>query len=574
MRIASLALTNYRSFGEGCVEIHFPEDENLIAVIGANNAGKSSVLTAMQRVLTPGRDRPTLDDFHNRNTSSEVRIEVTLREPLRVANIYKSVDEIGGFFWRAWRKVKGDESGYLDSEHYAFKKGEPRTPYVPPASVGKKQVAADVDPPRWIPAPAGRLLAKLGPVHHLDLRLEDAFKTVGRGILARVFDLYRDDFAGDHNTYVIAEQEGPVLARDAYDRFMVRLAEILRTELLKTLESSLTGHLQDYLGREGQEARVALGLPAADELLRRLLDLRVCDRHGDLAMPVDRMGSGYQSLLRLALLETHVELGLGGANGLYLIEEPEAYLHPHLRRHVRRCLQQLADAGNDILLVTHDPDVIDLARPRSLLRLSKSSTATSSVYRVSQDIDLNYEGVARKVGAKGNGDLPFSNAAILCEGQDDVAVLRILAARCGIGLDALSVTVADCGGADNIPDYATLCSQLGIPYLVVTDGDESKAAHNERVTKRVEQLRTQVEDDPIGSYFAFGENLETGLAMTVKGFHHAVRAAENLVLDGVDVLPEVTGLLMSLEGFMRRVAPHVASEEQAEASTERTDHHA
>lgn len=559
MRIASLAVTNYRSFGEGRIEIQFPEDENLVAVIGANNAGKSSVLAALQRVLTPGRDRPSLDDFYNRDTSSEVRIEATLREPLRISNIFRSVDEIGGFYWRAWRKVKGDESGFLDSEHYAFKKGEPDTPYVPPASVGKKQVDAGVDPPRWVPVPAGRLLPKFGPVHHLDLRLEDAFKTFGRGILARVFDLYRDDFAGDHNTYVITEQEGPILARDAYDRFMVRLAEILRTELLEKIETSLTGHLQGYLGREGQEASVALGLPAADELLRRLLDLRVADRHGGPAMPVERMGSGYQSLVRLALLETHVELGLGGASGLYLIEEPEAYLHPHLRRHVRNCLQQLADAGNDIVLVTHDPDVIDLTRPRSLLRLSKASTATSSVYRVSDVINLNYEAVARKVGGKGNGDLPFSNAAILCEGQDDVAVLRILAARREIVFDALSVTVADCGGAENIPDYATLCSQLGIPYLVVADGDASKAVDNERVRKRVNQLRAQVEADPLGSYFAFDENLETALGMTAKGFDHAVRAAESLALNGMDVLSEVAGLLTSLEGFLRRVAPRDAS---------------
>lgn len=407
MRIASLAVSNYRSFGRERAEIVFPEEGNLVSLVGANNAGKSSLLTALQRVLTAGRDRPSLEDFHNRDASSEVRLEVTLREPLRIANVYKNVDEIGGFYWRAWRKVKGDESGYLDSEHYAFKAGEPQTPYVPPASVGKKQMAAGVDPPRWVPAPAGRLLGRLGPVHHLDLRLEDAFRTVGRGILARVFDLYRDDFPGDHNTYTITDQEGPVLARDAYDRFMARLAEILRTDLLGTIETSLTKHLQSYLGRGGQEASVGLGLPDADELLLRLLDLRVADYDGGPAMPVDRMGAGYQSLLRLALLETHVELGLGGASGVYLIEEPEAYLHPHLRRHMRNCLQGLADSGHHVLIVTHDPDLIDLTRPRSILRLTRSADARSTVFRVEDGLQLNYEAIARKVGAKGNGHLPF-----------------------------------------------------------------------------------------------------------------------------------------------------------------------
>lgn len=554
MRIASLAMSNYRSFGEGRVEVNFPKDENLVTVIGANNTGKSSLLAALHRTLTPGRDRPSLDDFHNRDASNEVRIEVHLREPLKLANIYKNVDVIGGFYWRAWRKSRGDESGLLDTDHYAFKEGEPRTPYVPPASVGKKQIEGGVEPPRWAPAPAGRILRHFGPVHHLDLRLEEAFKTVGRGILARVFDLYRDDFAGDHNTYVIAEHEGPVRARDAYDRLMVKLADILRTDLLGTIETSLTGHLQNYLGREGQEASVELGLPSADELLRRLLDLRVADRHGVPALPVDRMGSGYQSLLRLALLETHVELGLDSSSGLYLIEEPEAYLHPHLRRHMRSCLRALAEAGNDVVLVTHDPDVIDLTRPRTLLRLSRVLSTTSSVHRVIDNIDLDYEVVARKVGAKGNGDLPFSNAAILCEGQDDVAVVRILTARTGIALDALSVTVADCGGAENIPDYARLCSQLGIRYLVLTDGDASQAAANDRVQRRVHQLRNQSETDPIGSYFAFEESLETGLGMPGKGFDHAVRVAENLPLEGEDVRPEVSELLASIDSFVNSVS--------------------
>jgi hypothetical protein len=554
VQIASLAVTNYRAFGKGRFEIAFPEGEHLVSVIGANNAGKSSILTALYRALTPGRARPSVEDFYNLDASNEMRIELTLSEPLRVANIFRSVDEIGGFYWRAWRKVKGDESGYLDSEHYAFKVGEPGTPYVPPAAVGRKQVEAGVEPPRWTPAPAGHLLRKLGPVHHLDLRLEDAFKTVGRGILARVFDLYRDDFAGDHNTYTITEQEGPVLSRDAYGRLMARLANILRTDLLGTIETSLTKHLQSYLGREGQAASVSIGLPDADELLRRLLDLRVSDFVGGPAMPVRRMGAGYQSLLRLALLETHVELGLGGARGLYLIEEPEAYLHPHLRRHMRSCLQKLADQGNDVVIVTHDPDLIDLTRPQSLLRLARPSRATSSVFRVQEQLQLNYEAVARKVGAKGNGDLPFANAAILCEGQDDVAVLRILAARRGYQLDSLSISVADCGGVQNLPDYAKLCSQLGIPYLLVTDGDASKAAHNKRVADRVAQLRAQVQGDSRGCYFAFTEDLEAGLAIPAKGFDSAVHTAENLLLAGDDVMPELPGLLNALDEFIRRAA--------------------
>ena len=561
VRVEKLVVANYRAFGAGRVEVQFPEDENFIAVIGANNSGKSSVLEALRRVLTPGRHTATVDDFWNRDPSSELRLEVHLREPLRVSNIFKSVDEIGGFYWRAWRKVKGDESGLLDTEHYAFKAGDPSSPYVPPAAVGgKKQVGDGVEPPRWLPAPAGRLLRHFGPVHHLDLRLDEAFKTVGRGVLARVLDLYREDFDGDHNEYVITEEEGPVRTREAYDRFMARLSDILRTELLGKIESSLTGHLQSYLGREGQAATVAIGPPTAEELLRRLVELRVVDRPGGPALPVDRMGSGYQSLLRLALLETHVELGLGGTSGLYLVEEPEAYLHPHLRRHLRDCLQELAEAGSDVVIVTHDPELLNLGRPQSLMRVSKAPNGSSAVSAVSEDVSLDYEAVARKVGAKGNGDMPFSNRVILCEGQDDVAVVRVLAKRLGLALDAWSITVADCGGAASLPDYASFCSQLNIPYLVVADGDARKAAENPRLKQRIENLRSQVEEDRLGSYFAFVEDLEAGFEMSSKGLPHAVEAAEAAVLEGSDALPEVAALVVALRAFVRTLKPDGATD--------------
>lgn len=127
-------------------------------------------------------------------------------------------------------------------------------------------------------------------------------------------------------------------------------------------------------------------------------------------------------------------------------------------------------------------------------------------------------------------------------------------------LDSLSISVADCGGVENLPDFARLCRQLGIPYLVVTDGDASKAAINERVAKRVMQLRGQVEADPEGLYFAFAEDLEAALKLPAKGFDHAVRTAETLVLKGKQVLEEVVGLLNALDAFLLRVAPGESSQ--------------
>jgi predicted ATP-dependent endonuclease of OLD family len=63
---------------------------------------------------------------------------------------------------------------------------------------------------------------------------------------------------------------------------------------------------------------------------------------------------------------------------------------------------------------------------------------------------------------------------MLCEGHDDVEAITMLSERIGIDLRLSNVTVTDCGGRENLADYARFCVQLGIRYLAVMDGDAAK----------------------------------------------------------------------------------------------------
>jgi predicted ATP-dependent endonuclease of OLD family len=44
MRFDRMELKHFRSFGEEVTHVHFPRGENLLALVGANNAGKTNVL--------------------------------------------------------------------------------------------------------------------------------------------------------------------------------------------------------------------------------------------------------------------------------------------------------------------------------------------------------------------------------------------------------------------------------------------------------------------------------------------------------------------------------------------------
>ena len=102
MRLERIEVTNYRSFGPGTTVIEFPAQENIVAAVGANNAGKSNLLSAVRLALGAGRrDAGDPSDFYQLDITQELRIDLILREPLRRENIYRKTDTIQGFYFRA-----------------------------------------------------------------------------------------------------------------------------------------------------------------------------------------------------------------------------------------------------------------------------------------------------------------------------------------------------------------------------------------------------------------------------------------------------------------------------------------
>ena len=103
-----------------------------------------------------------------------------------------------------------------------------------------------------------------------------------------------------------------------------------------------------------------MALPTAEEMLASALRLRVQDDEYSPRLPIDRLGAGYQSLLRVAILRTYADMAPEDRPAVFLVEEPEAYLNPHLRRFFRSTLVKLAEAGNDVFLTTHDAAFVSL----------------------------------------------------------------------------------------------------------------------------------------------------------------------------------------------------------------------
>jgi predicted ATPase len=566
VRFDRIELTNYRSFGPGTTVIKSPAQENIVALVGANNAGKSNLLSAVRLALGSGRrDAGDPSDFHHLDITQELRINLILRESLKRENIYRKTDLIQGFYFRAHRGERGAEKGQIKTENYCLD-ADGKT-YRPAAALGKRSGPPDPDaePVRFLPSPASRIVPCLGRVHFLSPSLHRAFDTSGYGILAQLLDLYGDDFRSEANTYKVPSSGEIVTRAAAFDRLAARMGEVLRTDKLAQIEQSLSGNLQAVLGPTAAGAEVTIALPTAEELLAEVLSLRVQDDAASPALSVDRLGDGYRSLLRLAILRTYADLAGDAKPAVFLVEEPEAYLNPHLRRYFAGTLRKLAELGNDVLVTTHDAAFVSLPDYATVMRIAKRG-ASSYAYRATAALDFSYEKLAQKLRRGGNAEAFFAAKAILCEGQDDVAAVRALLDRRGFDPDALNISVLDCGGRENLPDYVRLLDELHIDAFVVTDGDASKIKDNDSTAKNV----AAVEAAAAGRMFRFTEDIETALGTKKRGRGenpaHLVSLIEALDIGHLPEGNEIAGCLAALDGFCRPASD--ASPQPAEPAGE------
>ena len=178
------------------------------------------------------------------------------------------------------------------------------------------------------------------------------------------------------------------------------------------------------------------------------------------------------------------------------------------------------------------------------MRVAKTE-GRSLGHRCTAALDFAYERLALKLRRGGNAEVLFAQRAVLCEGQDDVAVVRVLLERLACDPDSRSISVVDCGGRENLPDYIRLLDELHIPVLVVSDGDATKAAQNEKVAGNVKKVADAAGDRAV----VFGEDLETALGTTKQRSNtaHVVELAEAVDMDSAG--EEIDALMSALREF-------------------------
>lgn len=328
--------------------------------------------------------------------------------------------------------------------------------------------------------------------------------------------------------------------RDARSkRFNSTLHTALRTRIeKKALHAAAGGAPHEYRQvaknlKELQEVILELTQPLWDDVSSRLppglakdaiLDL-VCDQttllrflesklklristgqHDALAVPVDELGSGLQSLLDLAFQDTQPP---STDSTLFIAaEEPEAFLHPSAQRTVAAQLLNQSKPQKKIILTTHSPVVVEEAKFGDVVLCQDHRFYEPNAVSESVRDSIN-SSLLSGFGA----EMIFGTSALLVEGEGDRQFFERLRRRISLvdssgALDRCFVVPV--GSKSRFGPWLQLLTAYGdagdrpINFLVAPDSDaatEIKRCFRDADISITENLRIEL-DSMAASYGA------------------------------------------------------------------------
>ncbi|OAD45996.1 AAA family ATPase [Polaribacter atrinae] len=196
-------------------------------------------------------------------------------------------------------------------------------------------------------------------------------------------------------------------------------------------------------------------------------------------IPINKRGSGIRRLILLNFFRAEAERLRAQNQGnqiIFAFEEPETSQHPDHQEMLIQAFMELSNTGNSqIILTTHTPALGGLL-PLESLRFIQKNGNDRTVESGTEDV---FEKIANTLGILADPISKNANAILLLEGKSDVTFVNHTANQLKNGghidntFEDKRIALVPIGGCGNLKHWTTLrlIDQFAIPYCVMLDSD-------------------------------------------------------------------------------------------------------
>jgi putative ATP-dependent endonuclease of OLD family len=448
MHLAVVDIKNFRSLKNLRVELQ----PGLNVLVGRNNTGKTNFLQAIRHALglNASRGDPLWldrDDFFKEspNDSTERTITISLTfaglSDEQRSHFFEIVEFDLADLQRSTATIRFEAS---------WPKGKKQ------ASV-KRTGGPQSSEPHEVPS---SLLESL-PITFLPA-LRDAEAYLAPGYRSRLAVLLRD----------LAERPGSDAKDQILNIFTTANQALEERPLISNTVKSLRATTQELAGSDYSSSAIKAA-PAEFEKILRTLQVEM---DGSAVGGLGANGLGYNNLLYMAVVLEHLKEPEADENPLFLIEEPEAHLHPQLTLLLADYLSNKTPGSKtpQTIVTTHSP-TLAAAVPPSRISVLFSNPETTDIcchgLSKARMSDKEQRELRRMMDIT-RATLYFAKGIILVEGISEALLIPTLAARLGHDLSKLHISVIPICGVDFETFHKVLDpAVMGIHVSVVTDSD-------------------------------------------------------------------------------------------------------
>lgn len=469
MKLCSLRVSNFQSFGPREEEISF---EDVTYLLGPNGSGKTATLQALCRMFAfePNLRRIRRSDFHvpAKETNPPEQRQLWLEVDFTFAETLTDEDNdtVPDFFNQmALRKVGEEPRVRFRLEATLYDDGEIEERFLLVTKTDE-----DDNPTSSSTVPK-RHRDKIH-LHYLPARRDPA-DHVAYGATALLGRLLRAANWNDD--------------RETVKELTEQVTECLtENPSVQALSASLSAAWQKlHKGDFFASPRLTFENSEIEALLRHL-SVTFSPGHGENQVDFVRLSDGQKSMLYLSLVLSTLTIGREVRSGqntafdphklkppaftILAVEEPENSLSPHYLGRIVNSLKSSVGTDAQALIATQAPSMLRRVEPENIryLRLNRRRRTQVTMIKLPPKRSDAYKFVREAVQAF--PELYFARLVVLGEGDSEEIVLpRILQAK-GAPVDEFAVTIAPLGGR-HVNHFWRLLSALGTPYITLLDLD-------------------------------------------------------------------------------------------------------